>query len=195
MAEFENEYHLAKFLLTKYADLINEKEQRTIGEIKDLVSGNDLTIQGLVEELKEKPYKFPENYLSSLKTVFDYVKKEIHYVDADIGLNYWLSPKELMESKVADDEDLAVFMCAVMKALGDTSAEVIIAELDSLKTHAFVISEIDRKFLLVDPSQDHTIDTYFGEKIEVLKKYSFQKQKINRFLYRFNFEKYEQFLE
>ncbi len=195
MATYENEFKLAKYLLEKYTDLINEKEQRTIGEIKDLVSGKDLTIIGLVEELKTKPYNFNENFIESLKNVLFFVKKEIQFVEAEINLNYWLSPREIMESKVADDEDLAVFMCACCKALGDEKAEVIIAELDNLKTHAFVITDYNGKFLLIDPSQDQEIDSFFGIKSEVLAKYSFQKQKINRFLYRFNFEKYEQFLE
>lgn len=195
MTTYENEFRLAKYLLEKYTDLINEKEQRTIGEIKELVSGKDLTILGLVEELKVKPYTFKENYLESLKNVFSFIKKEIKFVEAEINLNYWLSPREIMESKVADDEDLAVFLCACCKSLGDEKAEVIIAELDNLKTHAFIISEYDTKFLLIDPSQEQEVTTYYGEKTQVLAKYTFQKQKINRFLYRFNFEKYEQFLE
>ena len=72
---YENEYKLAKFLLEKYSETINEREQRTIGEIKELASGNDLSIQALVEEFKEKPYNFEENYENALK-VFDFVKKK-----------------------------------------------------------------------------------------------------------------------
>lgn len=195
MVSQENEFKLTKFLLEKYAEIINEREQRTIGEIKELVSGKDLSVQSLVEDFKENTYSFEENYFFSLKKVFDFMQKEISFVEPDINLNYWLSPKEILDIKVADDEDLAVFLCACMKALGDDKAEVIIAELENLKTHAFVISEFDETFLLLDPSQIHSFEEYKGNKIEVLKKYNFNKQKINRFLYRFNFEKYEQFLE
>ncbi len=195
MVSQENEFKLTKFLLEKYAELINEREQRTIGEIKELVSGKDLSIQSLVEDLKDNPYSFEENYFSSLKKVFEYMQKEIKFVEPEINLNYWLSPKEILDIKVADDEDLAVFLCTCMKALGDDKAEIIIAELETLKTHAFVISEHKEKFLLLDPSQTHSFEEYLGNKIEILKKYHFNKQKINRFLYRFNFEKYEQFLD
>ncbi len=195
MGSYENEYKLAKYLLEKYADIINEREQRTIGEIKELASGNDLSTQALVEEFKEKPYSFEENYEKTLRKLFDFIRKEITFVDTDINLNYWMSGKEILEIKIADDEDLAVFLCACMKAAGDTKAEVIIAELENLRTHSFVITELNGEFLLLDPTQDKPFDEYKGQKIEVIKNYEYQKQKIKRFLYRFNSTKYEQFLE
>ena len=191
----ENEIKLCKYLLEKYSDIINEREKRTIGEIKGLVDGNDLSIQSFVEDFKGPAYSFQNDYQKALRTAFDFVKKEISFVDAELNVNYWLAPREILELKVADDEDLAVFLCAVMKALGDDKAEVIIAELDNLRTHAFVLTELGSNSLLLDPAQEHNFDDYFTSKVEILQKYSFQKQKIKRFLYRFNSEKYEQFLE
>jgi hypothetical protein len=195
MANAENELKLCKYLLEKYADIINEREKRTIGEIKALVDGNDLSIQSFIEDFKGAAYSFQTDYEKTLQLVLDFVKKEITFVDADLNVNYWLTLREILEAKVADDEDLAVFLCAAMKALGDNSAEVIIAELDNLRTHAFVSTQIGNDFLILDPAQDHAFEEYKGEKLSVIKKYSFQKQKIKRFLYRFNSEKYEQFLE
>jgi hypothetical protein len=195
MGNLENELVLCKYLLEKYADVVNEREKRTIGEIKALVDGTDLTVQSFVEDFKDPAYTFGTDYESALKQVFDFVKKEVSFVDADLNINYWLTPREILQVKVADDEDLAVFLCASMKALGDSKAEVIIAELDNLKTHAFVSTEMDKDFLILDPAQEHTFSEFRGEKLEVLKKYSFQKQKIKKFLYRFNSERYEQFLE
>jgi len=191
----QNEIKLCKYLLEKYADIINEREKRTIGEIKALVDGSDLTVQSFVEDFKSPDYSFEKDYEPALKKTFEYVKKEISFVDADLNINYWLSPTELLQVKVADDEDLAVFMCATMKSLGDFKVEVIIAELENLKTHAFALTEINSETLLLDPAQDHAYEEYKGNKVEIIKKYSFQKQKIKRFLYRFNYEKYEQFLE
>ena len=195
MENTENELRLCKYLLEKYSDIINEREKRTIGEIKALVDGNDLSIQSFIEDFKGPAYSFQTDYEKTLRQVLDFVKKEIIFVDVDLNVNYWLTLREILEAKVADDEDLAVFLCAAMKALGDNSAEVIIAELDNLRTHAFVSTQIGNDFLILDPAQEHAFEEYKGEKLEVIKKYSFQKQKIKRFLYRFNSEKYEQFLE
>ena len=191
----DNELRLCKYLLGKYADLINEHERRTIGEIKSLVDGSDLTVQSFVNDLKETTYEFEKDYLEVLKKVYDFVTSKVSFVEAELGINYWLSPREILEVKVADDEDLAVFMCACCKALGDRKAEVIIAELDNLKTHAFVLTEFENESLLLDPAQKHEFAEFKGSKVELIKKYTSQKQKIKRFLYRFNSEKYEQFLE
>ncbi len=191
----ENEIKLCKYLLSKYADIINEREKRTIGEIKALVDGNDLTVQSFVADFKDSAYSFESDYENSLKQVFDFTAKEVSFVDVDLNVNYWLAPREILEVKVADDEDLAVFLCAMMKALGDDRAEVIIAELDNLKTHAFVVTEIKGDFVILDPAQEMKFTEFRGVKTDVIKKYSFQSQKIKRFLYRFNSQKYEQFLE
>ena len=195
MNKLENEIKLYKYLLNKYADIINEHEKRTIGEIKALVDGTDLSVQSLVSDFKDASYSFEDDYYPALKQVFEFIQKEIIFVDVDLSVNYWFSPREIIESKVADDEDLAVFLCSALKALGDNKAEVIIAELDDLKTHAFVITEIKNEFLILDPAQAFELEKYKGQKADVLKNYSFLGQKIKRFLYRFNSEKYEQFLE
>ena len=191
----ENELKLCRFLLQKYADIINEREKRTIGEIKQLVDGSDLSIQSLAQDFMKDNYEFEKDYEAILKEAYKFVTDEINFVDADLNLNYWMSPKEVLEQKVADDEDYAVFLCSLMKALGDHKAEVIIAELDSLRTHAFVTSELNGKFLLIDPAQSKPIEEFLGEKTEVITKYSFNGKKIKNFLYKFNSEKYEQFLE
>ena len=89
---------------------------------------------------------------------------------------------------------MAVFLCSLLFALGDTNAAVIIAELNSLKTHAFVATEFQQKFMVLDPSQKHEFPKFSGTKEEALQKYSFNGAKIKRFLYKFNNSTYEQFM-
>lgn len=191
----EKKNKLARFLLHKYADIINEREQRTIGEIKSLVDGNDLTIQNLIDEYKPEFYEFEKNYLKTLEKVYEFIIKEIDFVEVNFGINFWLNAKEILEIRIVDDEDLAVFTCACAKALGDDKAEVIIAELENLKTHAFVISEFKGQFILIDPSQKLPFKKFIGNKTQIIKQYEFKENKIKRFLYRFNSNKYEQFFE
>ncbi len=185
---------LYAMLLEKYADLINEKEKRTIGEIKSLVNKEDLTIQSILADLKPEGYAFPLGYLEAAQKALSFAQKEISYVEPEINLNYWFSPKEIFSSKVGDDEDLAVFLCSLLFALEDENASVIIAELDSLRTHAFVSTEFDGKFFILDASQKHVFPDFSGTKEEALQKYSFKGAKIKRFLYKFNNSTYEQFI-
>ncbi len=190
----ELQFKLYKLLLQKYSKLINEKEKRTIGEIKGLVNAEDLTIQSILSDLKPEDYSFEQHYIETAKKALDFVTTEIQYVEPELNLNYWLSPKEIFSEKVADDEDLAVFLCSMLLALGDEKAAILICELDNLRTHAIVITEFQGKFILLDPSQKHAFEQFQGKKEEVLQRYSFQEAKIKRFLYKFNHSSYEQFV-
>ena len=191
----ELKLRLYKLLLQKYSEIINEKEKRTIGEIKSLINGEDLTIQSILEGFKKEDYSFETGYPAAAEKAFRFVSREIDFVELDLSLNYWIEPKEIMTSKVGDDEDIALFLASILLGLGDEKAEVVIAELDNLKTHAFVITEIGEKFYILDPSQKHEFAEFSGKKEEVLLKYDFNNAKIKRFLYRFNSKNYEQFIE
>jgi hypothetical protein len=190
----EVQLKLYKMLLQKYSDLINEHEKRTIGEIKGLVNGEDLTIQSILTDLKPENYDFEKDYSETAKKVFEFVISEIKFVEPGLNLNYWLSPKEIFLSRVSDDEDLAVFLCSLLLALEDENAVILVCELDNLKTHAVVVTESKNNFTLLDPSQSHDFNDFIGEREEVLQKYSFGEAKIKRLLYKFNHSTYEQFV-
>ncbi|MBI4043977.1 MAG: hypothetical protein HY393_04195 [Candidatus Diapherotrites archaeon] len=188
-----------KLLAYKYADLINSFERKTVGEVKALVNPDDLTIQSIVAEFKPVPYVFSDHYAQALSTAFEFLSKEISYVPLEVELNCWLTPKEILSSKVSDDEDLAIFLCAIMHALGDSNSHVVVAELSNLTPHAFVMTELSngltKEFLLLDPCQTHPFNAFLGDKVKVLEAYSFNGNKIKRFLYKFNRSNYEQFLQ
>lgn len=192
--ELANESRLAKLLLRKYAEVINEKETKTVGEIKALVNKEDLTVQAILSELKPENYKFEKNYLQAAEKAINYLIEEIDYASNNFGINFWLEPKEILEAGVSDDEDLAVMLCTMLYTLGDEKAQVVITELDNLTTHAIVTTEFEGKFYILDPSQKTNFSKFSGKPEEALKEYSFKGAKIKRFLYKFNSEKYEQFI-
>lgn len=188
------QFKLYKLLLEKYAETINEKEKRTIGEIKGLVNGEDLTVQAIIADFMPENYSFEKDYLETAEKVFNFVTTETSYIESDLNLNYWLSPKEILKEKIGDDEDLAVFLCALLTALGDEKAQIIITELDNLKTHATVTTEINGKFYILDPSQKFAFGKFSGTKEKALKEYNFENHKIKKFIYKFNSKEYEQFI-
>ena len=185
---------LYKLLLQKYSNIINEKEKRTIGEIKGLVNAEDLTIQSILGDLKPENYSFDQHYTETAQKALEFVNEEINYVDPGLNINYWLTPTEIFSERVADDEDLAVFLCTLLLALGDEVASIVVCELDNLRTHAIVVTKQQGKFTLLDPSQQHVFNQFQGRKEEVLQRYSFNGAKIKRFLYKFNHSAYEQFV-
>lgn len=196
-AEMDSSQHLFKLyraLLEKYSDLINSTERKTIGEIKSLIDPTDLTIQSLVNEYKPEKYDFERDYLAVAKKLFEFVSQRIKFVQCDLELNFWLNPKEILEHRVAEAEDLSVTLCTLLLALGDEDAEVVISEMEDAKVHAFVTTEFNGKFILLDPCQGHEFGEFSGTKTEALQKYSFEGQKVKRYLYKFNNKLYESFI-
>lgn len=185
---------LYNLLLRKYSHLINDSEKKTIGEIKALINPEDLTIQSILLEHKPESFEFEKDYLHTAKALFGFICSEMNYVYSDLDINCWLTPKEMVSSKLGDDEDLAVFLCSLLYALGDENASVIIAELTDLSTHAFVLTEFKGKTFLLDPSQKHSFEQFSGGKKQALQSYSFNGITIKRFLYQFNSKEYKQFI-
>ncbi|MBS3057570.1 MAG: hypothetical protein J4415_02980 [Candidatus Diapherotrites archaeon] len=196
MAETETglRLRLYKLLLDKYSSLINEKETKTVGEIKALVNSEDLTIQGIASAHRPENYEFGAHYLQAAESAYNFICGEISYIPSELGLDIWLAPKEILSAKIADDSDLAVLLCSVLYALGDEKAEVVVAELENANTHAFAITEFEGKFILLDPAQKRPFMEFSGEKEKVLGQYSFNGAKIRHFLYKFNAQNYEQFV-
>lgn len=187
-------FRLYRLLLEKYSDTINEREKKTIGEIKAMVDGEDLTIQAIISDFLPENYEFEKNYPETAEKVFNFITTEINYVENDLNINYWLLPKEILKEKIGDDEDLTVFLCSCLSALGDKKAEIILTELDNLKTHAIVLTQIGEKFCLLDPCQKHKFGQFFGTKEKIFSSYSFEGAKIKKLLYKFNNAEYEQFI-
>jgi hypothetical protein len=182
-----------KMLLDKYADIINEKEQRTVGEIKNLINKEDPLVLDLLSQFKKENYLYDRDYLFVAQQVFEFITREIKFIPNDLNVNFWLLPKDILTNKVSDDEDLAVLLCTCLFTLGDEKATVYLMELEDLHTHAVVITTINDKTLLLDPSNPHGFFKYYDEKARVFKRYQFNGQKLKRALYRFNSEEYEQF--
>ncbi|QQR92812.1 MAG: hypothetical protein IPJ89_01040 [Candidatus Iainarchaeum archaeon] len=190
----EGKLKLYRVLLDKYGELINQQEQRTVGQIKALVDTEDLNIQNLITLYKPEPYAYEKDYLETVQKIYEFLTKEIQYVPNDLNLNFWLSPKEILINKISDDEDLSVLLCTCMSALGDNNAFVYVMELEDGSTHAVVLSTINNVTLLLDPCLQHGFFKYYGEKGYVFKKYQFNGKKITRAVYRFNAQIYEQFV-
>ena len=190
----ENLCRLYEALLKKYRELINENERKTVGEIKGLVNKEDLTVLSFIDQFKPKEYNFERDYLDVLKKCYEFVVKEISYAKLDFELNYWFDASEILKYKVGDDEDIAIFLCSVMFALGDNNAAVVVFELEDYSTHAVVITEFGGKFILLDATQKVEFERFIGRKEEVLEKYRFKGKRIKRPVYKFNHFHYEQFV-
>ncbi|PIU21126.1 MAG: hypothetical protein COT15_03920 [Candidatus Diapherotrites archaeon CG08_land_8_20_14_0_20_34_12] len=185
---------LCELILRKYAKVINESETKTIGQIKSMVNPDDLSLASFISEFREDAYNYDKNFLEVLRKIFEFIQKEFTYIELDIELNYWLSSKEIITNKIGDDEDLAMFLCNVARALGNKDCFVIMSELSNLTLHSFVLITIGEKNYILDPCQNHKFEQFSGSREEVIQKYTFKQAHIKNFVSMFNDVEYKQFL-
>ena len=98
-----------------------------------------------------------------------------------------------MSLRTGDDEDLSVFFCSMLNAIGN-KAFVIISELIDSSSHSFVFTNYNGKVFIFDLSQKHSFEEFSGNEVDVLRKYSFNGNKIKGFLYKFNSDEYKEFI-
>ncbi len=190
----ENLLRYYGLILRRHSSLISEKERKTVGEIKSMVTKTDLTVQSLAQGFAGENYSPQKDYRAACQKAYEYVQGQILNLEAaDLGFSFWLTPKEIVSERLADDEDKALLLCSLLFALGDEKAECVISELEGNAAHAFVVTELEGNFLLLDPSQQAPFGEYMGQKAEVIEKYSFRGSPIKKFLYRFNSSNYEMF--
>lgn len=177
-------------ILEKFSPIIQEKATKTVGEIKALVDEDDLTIQALAIEFQSEE---TNSFWDQMKSFCAKLREHVRAVPNDVAINCWFSPQEIMENKVADDEDLAVLVATVGKAMGADEVFVVIAELTNNQSHAFALFKKDDQWGLADASQSETTVLTAPGMEEVLDSFEYENEKIKRILYRFNRETYDQF--
>lgn len=185
---------LCELILRKYAKAINESETKTIGQIKTMINPDDLSLAAFISEFKEENYSYEKNFLEVLKKIFEFIQKEFIYIELDIEINYWLTPKEIITNKIGDDEDLAMFLCNVARALGNKECYIMMAELSNLTLHSFVLLTAENKTYILDTCQNHKFEQFSGSREEVIQKYNFKQAHIKDFVTMFNDIEYKQFL-
>ncbi len=181
-------------LLKKYSSLITEKEEKSISDLKLLINPEDPEVKKLREKFITSKYSFEENYLESLKKIHNHLLENIREAKLDFPLTFWLSTNEMLKWGLADDEDLAIFLCSLMLSLGDKKAMVYIVELSNLETRALVFTEYKNTFFILDPFQKESLDRFKGERDSVIASYAFGENRINRPLFAFNRDEYKSFI-
>lgn len=163
----EQRVALYKKIIERYKNVIEEREAKSIPELKELIQPRDERIQKLREEIISgfHPYIFERDFEAAAGKAFEFVRNEI--LNEALPLEFWLSIEDILELRVADEMDKAILLCSLLIALENDSARVVVAT-DGGGRHAFVVFEFKNVFHLFDPF--HGIRLEGGKKM-VLEKF------------------------
>ena len=180
---------LQNLVINRYADHIESNESKTINGLKALVQPNNSTIKLIIDQETQKLTN-KNDPLELCQRLFIFTKE----INSLPGLNvtFWLKPKEIIENKIADYDDKAIFLCSLFRSAAQ-EAQVLATSLTNNDSRPLVLLHTNDKYILCDPNQEHDFLKFVAPtKSEALKIYSFKNQNIAKINYEFNDQYYEQ---
>jgi len=186
------EYYYKNLLLSlvieKYGDYIKTNEAKTISGLKKMVQPEDEGVRRIANEIiRSIPDYDPKNIEKALQKAYYYVCDNIQSVPST-GINFWMSIKDIINYKIADYEDKAIFTCSLFKALG-ADASVLIVKMQGGTNRSILRVKLNDSDLLCDPNHKHDFFKYKKPLPLAIKSYE-EEGRIEKMLYEFNDEKY-----
>jgi hypothetical protein len=180
-------------IIERYADAINEGEQKTVPKLKSLINPENKAISDLARKLEAevsqesgRSFEFSEDWSALLKKAIDFVFS-IKQVDTDLTVSFWLSPEEILEIGASDSFDKCVFLASLLEALG-FKPRVRVIELKNGVRQPIVLVEENEEEFLIAPAQG-----ILSSGKNALSSYSSGDSPYSRSLYEFSKEGYEEF--
>ncbi|MDD3178130.1 MAG: hypothetical protein PHR26_01295 [Candidatus ainarchaeum sp.] len=174
-------------VINKYKEIINEKERKTISEMKNRINPTDISIKSIINKFSPIGYNYEKEYLKTLKKIYNYLNSEIEIVDNNLGILFWIDFSKILTEKICDQQNASVLLCSIMDGLKDDFATIEVVLLDNEKIHTFVKTKYKNMNYIFDLTQKVPFDTYKNEDDKkLLEEYKFKKYKIIRRIYSYN---------
>jgi hypothetical protein len=174
-----------KKIIERYREQIEMGETKTVPDLKNLVDPKNKAVLQVKQEIEDKfrPYIYEQSFLEAAKDAFEFMRDEIE--NEALPVDFWLYPEDVLELKIADEMDKAIFLCSILISLDNETARVVV-ETEGGR-HAFVLFEFGGKSHLMDPVHNINIS---GSREEVLKEHLQGHE--SKVIYEFNHKGYEE---
>ncbi|MEM0372737.1 MAG: hypothetical protein QXO69_02790 [archaeon] len=193
MNEYYHKNLLYALLVKRYADYIEEREAKTIQDLKEMIQPYSAPVAELAEKIKEsiQDYSPEKDILKACEKAYAFITENIHSVPS-LGVSFWMGVKETLENGVADYEDKAILLCSLFKALGADSS-IGIAELSDGSNRPVVFIKTRYSEVMLDPNEKHNFLEFAGKRADALRKYSLNGKTITKILYEFDDKEYKEY--
>ncbi len=170
------ELGVLKTLVERYANVIKDKETKTLEEMKNLVAPKDENVRDLI-----KTYANPVR-------AYEYVRDKITEIEPPTSFSFWLDVGDIVKIGAGDNNDRAILLCSMLRALGK-DARVLLVETTKGENRALVLLNDNGVYYLLDLDKTRKFTDFSGRsRDEVLNKYSTSHGGIAKVLYEFNDE-------
>jgi len=127
-SDLETKLRVYMLITNRYKDLIAEKEDRSISEIRQRVSPyNNEFLKSLKERLLRdmKFYEYNKDFFTAMQRALNYIR-EIH--NFEFLITFWMSFEEIDQIKAADIMDKAILFAALLRSFDSQDARVYVTK-------------------------------------------------------------------
>ncbi len=174
-----------KRIIERYREQIEMGEAKTVPDLRNLIDPKNRAVQEIKQGIEDSfhPYIYEKNFEEAATKAFEFLRDKIE--NEALPVDFWLSPDDVLELKLADEMDKAIFLCSLLIALDNETAKVVVET--NGQRHAFVMFEFGGKFYLMDPVHDINIS---GSREQVIEKHLPGHD--HQLVYEFNHKGYEE---
>ncbi len=114
-----------KKMVERYKKEIEEKEYRSISELRLMVSPYNEFIKALKERLLEgiQPYNYENHFFSAVEKATEYIKG---IENVQMPIEFYLSFEEIDLIKAAETREQTILLASLLRAFGSESAAVLL---------------------------------------------------------------------
>ncbi|MGC8568090.1 MAG: hypothetical protein ACP5RP_03055 [Candidatus Micrarchaeia archaeon] len=112
-------------IINRYKEYIEENEEKTVNEMPGLITPQDKAVVEAATKIKMEfqDYSYEKDFVgASLKALK--IIKSIETVV--LPVQFWLYPKDTLNTGIADTLDKHILLCSLLIALGNYSSKVLV---------------------------------------------------------------------
>jgi esterase/lipase len=123
----EKKARIFELIIRRYENMIGEKEERSISEIRQRISPYDETIKMISNSITKDyvPYNYETHFLTAAQRALDYIRQ---IKTCKLQFTFWLTFEEIEHLKAADAMNKALMLVAILRALGSKDAKVLVTK-------------------------------------------------------------------
>ncbi len=119
----ERKLRIYELILSRYKNLIKEKEERSLSEIRQMILPYDDFVKSLRDNIIRdiQPYVYEKHFFSAIQKCTDYINS---IYNLKLPVPFYLTFKEIDELKAAPILDQSVLLCSLIRSLGSENAKI-----------------------------------------------------------------------
>jgi len=144
----ETKLKLYMLMVSRYKDLINENETRSVSEIRQRISPYSDTIKSLNMRLTEdlQPFSYEQHFITAAQRAINYIRE---IKTCQFTITFWLGFDEMDKLKLGGIMDKALLFAALLRSFG--SDQVLVKVAKSGKTYVSFLWE-GKEYMFVPES-------------------------------------------